>query len=70
MPDNLMTVLTIKEVSRFWGKSVKSVKQAIQTTPGKKAKKAPLVARQTDDGIWLIDLNSVLARWGEMKPQE
>lgn len=70
MPDNLATVLTINEVARYWGRTYKTVKLAIAVERSVRARKPPLVARQSADGIWLIDMNSVIARWGEMNPQE
>lgn len=64
MPDNLATTLTINEVAFYWKKSRKAVEAAIK--PGGKYQRLPsLVARQTKDGLWLVDMQSVCRRWGE-----
>jgi len=56
--ESIYTVTTVEEVAQLWGKHQVSVRRAIDS------KRNPLKARKSGN-LWLIDVESVVNRWGQ-----
>lgn len=59
--DTLLTVVTIKEAARLWGKHPNTVRAAIY------AKSRPFLVVRRADPYYLITVESLRRRWGDPK---
>lgn len=72
MDTKLLTVVTLSEAAELWRKHRLTILRAIDSRMDNRQRKPPLVARKSPDneqGIWLISVESLRARWGDpVKP--